>query len=193
VDPIPPDPADTIYLGPRPRLDGPVTLADPDPRWPSVAARLVASVVEVLGSRVLLLEHVGSTAVPDLPAKPVIDLVLAVADPTDEASYVPDLEALGFWLHVREPEWHQHRLLKQADINLHVFGIGEDEIDRMLAFRDHLRSDVRDRRLYRDTKQALAGRTWAYVQDYADVKSDVVAEIMCRASARRASPSCPGS
>lgn len=129
----------------------------------------------------------GSTSVPGLVAKPVIDLVLAVPDPTDEQAYVPALESLGYVLHLREPERHEHRLLKHPDpaTNLHVFGLGSVEVERMLAFRDHLRADPRDRRLYAETKHGLAARTWGRVQDYADAKTPVVREIIARAMDRQ--------
>ena len=68
--------------------------------WPTASAR-------ALGDRVLALEHVGSTSVPDLPAKPIIDIDLTVTDSSDEAAYVPALEQVGFVLQVREPGWHR--------------------------------------------------------------------------------------
>ena len=179
-----------VYLADRPRLDGQVELAEPDPSWATTAAGLVRAIRDAVGAPALVVEHAGSTSVPGLPAKPVLDLVLGVPDPVDESAYVPALEALGYQLHIREPEWHEHRLLKHADpvVNLHVFAAGSDEIDRMLAFRDHLRRDTADRELYLRTKRELAARTWAYVQDYADAKSDVVADIMARALAGEAPP-----
>lgn len=175
-----------IYVAPRTRLDGKVVLAEPDPAWAATAAGLVSGIREALGPTVMLVEHVGSTAVPDLPAKPLIDLLLLVPDPPDEDAYVPALEPLGYELRIREPDWHQHRLLKRSDpeVNLHVFGVGSEEADRMLAFRDHLRADRRDLELYAATKRDLADREWEFVQDYADAKSEVVAEIMSRAPAR---------
>ena len=177
-----------IYLtGPTP-LDGQVTLAAPDPAWPGTAARLITAIRGSLGAAALI-EHAGSTAVPQLPAKPVIDLVLTVADPADEAAYLPALRALGYDLHLREPGWHQHRLLKMTEpqVNLHVFADGSEEVERMLDFRDHLRTDERDRDLYAGTKAELAARSWARIQDYADAKSEVVAQIMSRATRRTAS------
>jgi GrpB-like predicted nucleotidyltransferase (UPF0157 family) len=167
-----------------------VTLEEPDPAWPETAAALMRAIRDAVGPPALVLQHAGSTAVPGLPAKPVIDLVLGVPDPTDEPAYVPALEILGYHLHIREPEWHEHRLLKRDSptVNLHVFAAGSDEIDRMLAFRDHLREDATDRGLYLRTKRELAARTWDYVQDYADAKSDVVADIMSRAAPRRPPP-----
>jgi len=122
-----------------------------------------------LRDRALLIEHVGSTAVPRIAAKPRIDIVLAVADSSDEASYVPALEAAGYVLHIREPGWYQHRVFNgpNTDLNLHVFSEGCVEIERMLRSRDHLRRNEADHLLYESTKRALAQRTWKYGQHYA--------------------------
>jgi GrpB-like predicted nucleotidyltransferase (UPF0157 family)/predicted enzyme related to lactoylglutathione lyase len=165
------------------RLDAPVVLAEADPSWPGVGADLVADIRRVLGPVAMLVEHAGSTSVPGLAAKPVIDLVLGVPDPTDEGAYVGPLEALGYALRIREPEWHEHRLLKHSDptVNLHVFGIGSIEIDRMLGFRDHLRSDPDDLAFYERTKRGLARQRWELMQQYADAKGDVVEQIVARA------------
>jgi GrpB-like predicted nucleotidyltransferase (UPF0157 family)/predicted enzyme related to lactoylglutathione lyase len=170
-------------VGAPERVDAPVLLAEADPSWPGLAASLAADIQGSLGDQALLLEHVGSTSVPGLAAKPLIDLVLAVRDPTDEASYVDPLAGLGYQLRVREPDWHEHRVLKLAEpaVNLHVFGLGSPEIDRMLDFRDHLRTDPDDRAFYERTKRGLARQTWEFVQQYADAKSAVVEQIIARA------------
>ncbi|MDJ0923075.1 MAG: GrpB family protein [Acidimicrobiia bacterium] len=175
-----------ITVGELERIDGPIHLADPDPSWPMLFDREAERIRGLLRERVLLLEHVGSTAVPGLPAKPRIDLVMAVSDSADEAAYVAPLEAAGYLLRIREPDWLEHRVLKgpDSDINLHVFSEGEEEIDRMIVFRDHLRRNDADRQLYAATKRDLAARTWVYVQNYADAKSEVIAEIMQRATGR---------
>lgn len=182
--------ANDHYVVDRPRLDGQVVLADPDPSWRDVAARLRDQLHEALGPVAVVVAHAGSTSVPGMPAKPILDLVLGVPDPADESVYVPAIETLGYRLRIREPEWREHRLLRHTDpaVNLHVFAAGDDEISAMLAFRDHLRADRRDRDLYLQTKVELAGRTWEHVQDYADAKADVVADIMTRARARLAAP-----
>ena len=162
-----------------------IVVADYDPDWPRLFQREARRIRAALGDRVLLLEHAGSTAVPGLAAKPQIDMVLAVADSAHEPSYVPDLETAGYVLRIREPEWHEHRVLKgpDTDVNLHVFTIGSSEIDRMLLFRDWLRSHDDDRELYERTKRDLATRDWKYVQNYADAKTEVVEEIVARARA----------
>jgi GrpB-like predicted nucleotidyltransferase (UPF0157 family) len=141
-------------------------------------------VLDVLGDRVLRLEHVGSTSVPGLAAKPIIDMLLVVADSSAEQDYVPPMEAAGYVLRIREPDWYEHRLFKGpgANINLHVFSAGCVEIDRMLGFRDHLRAHDSDRDLYLQTKRELASRHWKYVQEYADAKTEVVEAIIARAA-----------
>ena len=176
-----------VTIGAPARLDGQIELSDADPVWPEMFTREERRIRTLLGKRVRLLEHVGSTSVPGLPAKPRIDIVLAVVDSADEASYVPPLEAAGYALRIREPDWHEHRMLKgpDTDINLHVFTEGSTEIDRMIAFRDHLRSHPQDLKLYAETKRQLAARTWKYVQNYADAKTAVVEEIIERALAER--------
>jgi GrpB-like predicted nucleotidyltransferase (UPF0157 family) len=154
-----------------------------DPEWPGHFARLQQQIRGALREAALQVEHVGSTAVPDLCAKPVIDVALVVANSADEGAYVPSLERIGYWLKVREAEWFEHRMLKSPGIdgNIHVFSRGCDEVARLLAFRDRLRTNEADRKLYERTKQDLATREWGSVQDYADAKSDVVRAILSRA------------
>jgi len=166
-------------------LDAPIELVDYDPEWPRLFEREAERVRSALGSRVLQLEHAGSTSVPGLIAKPRIDMILVVADSADEPAYVVPLEAAGYVLRIREPDWFEHRLLRgpDTDINLHVFSAGCPEIDRMLLFRDHLRTDEADRELYARRKRELAGQEWKYVQNYADAKTAVVEEILARAAA----------
>ena len=133
----------------------------------------------------MVLEHAGSTSVPGLAAKNQIDVVLGVPDSTDEAAYVPALEAAGFEFAIREPEWFEHRLFRGVDpkVNLHAFSADCEEIGRMLAFRDWLRTHPEDRELYEREKRRLAEQTWNTMQDYADAKTEVVREIVGRALA----------
>ncbi|HEY1331080.1 MAG TPA: GrpB family protein [Actinomycetota bacterium] len=163
--------------------NAPVRLAEYDPAWPGLYEREAARVRKTLGDRVLQLEHVGSTSVPGLAAKPVIDMILVVEDSGDEAAYVPDMESAGYVLWIREPDWFEHRLFKGPDtnVNLHTFSPGCSEVDRMLLFRDWVRGHDDDRLLYERTKRELAARTWRHVQNYADAKNDVVDEILDRA------------
>ena len=184
------DELQAVTIGAPNRVDGPIVLAEYDPAWAVLYEREAERVHATLGSRMRLLEHAGSTSVPGLAAKPIIDMVLAVADSADEAAYVPQLESAGYVLRIREPDWHEHRLFKGPDtnINLHTFSEGSSEISRMLAFRDRLRTHDDERDLYLATKRELAARHWTYVQDYADAKGDVVEAIIARALADDARP-----
>lgn len=148
------------HVGKLTQLNGPVYLADYDDEWPRLFEREAERVRTALGDRVLLLEHVGSTSVPGLAAKPKIDMLLVVADSADELAYVPDLEKAGYVLHIREPDWHQHRMFKgpDTDINLHIYTSGCSEIGRLLLFRNWLCSNTSDRLLYEHTKRELACR-----------------------------------
>jgi GrpB-like predicted nucleotidyltransferase (UPF0157 family) len=167
-------------------LTGLIEIREYDPEWPRLYEREEARIRGALGDRVVRIAHVGSTSVPGLPAKPIIDIALEVPDSADEPAYVPDMEAAGYVLRIREPEWFEHRLFKGPDtnVNLHVFTAGSDEFDRMVLFRDHLRRDEADRELYLRTKRELAARDWKYVQQYADAKTGVVQEILARVEAQ---------
>jgi GrpB-like predicted nucleotidyltransferase (UPF0157 family) len=166
-----------------------ILIVDYNPQWPEIFRREAGRIQEALGHGALRIEHAGSTAVPGLAAKPVIDMFLVVRDSADEHTYVPPLEGIGYLLRVREPNWHEHRMFQRPDteINLHVFSSGCPEIDRTLMFRDWLRSSAADRDLYARTKLALAQQDWKYVQNYADAKTAVIEEIMERARLGRAS------
>jgi GrpB-like predicted nucleotidyltransferase (UPF0157 family) len=160
-----------------------IAIVDYDPEWPRLFQREAERIRAVLRDRVHRLEHIGSTSVPGLPAKPIIDMLLVIPDSADEGAYVPALEAAGYVLRIREPDWHEHRLFKgpDTDVNLHVFSEGSSEIERDLLFRDRLRSNEADRDLYLRTKRELAQRDWRYAQNYADAKSPVIDEIIKRA------------
>jgi len=175
------------HVGEVKPLAGRVPIVDYDPQWPELFEREAARIRAVLVERALRIEHVGSTSVPGLPAKPVIDIVLVVADSADEAAYLPALAATGYRLHVREADWYEHRMFKgpDTDINLHTFSADCPEIDRMLTFRDWLRVNPADRELYARTKSVLAQKEWTFVQNYADAKTVVIEEIIARAQVNR--------
>ena len=164
-------------------LAGSISIVDYNPEWPLRFQFEAGRIRLALGKRALRVEHVGSTAVPGLAAKPIVDIVLVVAASADEAAYVSPIESLGYRLHIREPGWHQHRMFKGADndVNLHVFSRNCSEIDRMVAFRDRLRNSAEDVALYAARKRELAKREWKYTQNYADAKTAVIEEILARA------------
>lgn len=173
----------SVTVGVRAPHNAPVTLAEYDPGWPHLFERERRRIAGALGATAVRIEHTGSTSVPGLAAKPIIDITLVVPDSADESTYVPQLEAVGYVLRIREPHWHEHRVLKgpDTDVNLHVFSAGSVEVERMVGFRDWLRSHDEDRELYARTKRELAARTWRHIQHYADAKTAVVEEIVARA------------
>ena len=173
------------WVEPPPVLTAPIVLAEPDPAWPALYAREADRIQAALGQRVIRIEHTGSTSVPGLAAKPIIDITMAVADVTDEEAWLPGLEAAGYRLVIREgePDWYDHRCLKGPDtnVNLHTFSAGCPEVERMVGFQNWLRTHDDDRTLYEATKRELASRDWQFVQNYADAKGEVVEGIARRA------------
>jgi GrpB-like predicted nucleotidyltransferase (UPF0157 family) len=174
-------------IGEMNRSSNRILIVDYDPHWPNLFASEANRIRCLLGSMALLIEHAGSTSVPGLAAKPVIDILLAVADSAQEAAYAPALYSAGYVISIREHNWYEHRMFKgpDTDINLHVFSRGCPEIDRMLMFRDWLRSNATDRELYARTKATLSQKEWTDVQDYADAKTAVIEEIIARVQADR--------
>jgi len=170
-------------------LSGPIRIVDYDPKWPHQFECQANRIRSALGERASRIEHVGSTSVPGLPAKPVIDIVLAVADSSKEAEYAAALDKAGYQLRIREPGWHEHRMFigPENNVNLHVFSAGCPEIDRMLAFRDWLRNSESDREFYARSKRELAQREWKHTQNYADAKTAVIEEIILKAQRSRIS------
>ena len=164
-----------------------ISLHDYSPEWPTTFAQEARRIERALTGLAVEVHHTGSTSVPGLRAKPVIDITLAVPDSTDEAAYLPALVDAGYDFLLREPEWFEHRLFKRLEpnVNLHVFTVGSYEVERMLAFAEQLRVNPVDRELYESTKAALAEREWPTIQDYADAKTEVVEGILLRAMATR--------
>ena len=160
-----------------------IRIVDYDPRWPHLFHREAERIRAVLGDRALAIEHTGSTSIPGLAAKPVIDILLVVVDSANESEYAPALEGSGYRLHIREPRWHEHRMFKgpDTDINLHVLSHQCPEIERIFTFRNWLRINESDRELYEHTKRELARKQWKDTQSYADAKTAVIETIMSRA------------
>ncbi len=161
-----------------------VSIVDYDADWPLRFAELRGSVEEALGGKALAVEHIGSTSVPRLAAKPIIDMLVTVTQVEDEPSYVPALEKAGFFLRVREPE---HRMFRtpRRDAHLHVYEPTSGAVVDYLDLRDWLRESEADRTLYAATKRDLAQRDWSDMNHYADAKTHVVLDILARARAWR--------
>ncbi len=156
-----------------------LVLVDYDPHWREAYAVHERRIRAALGPLVHV-EHVGSTSVPGLAAKPIIDILVTVEDVTAEEDYLDQLLGTGYDLRVREPG---HRMVRTParDVHVHVHDVGDPEAYDLLLLRDHLRTDVEDRDLYERTKRALIGRDWADMNAYAEAKTEVITEIKERA------------
>ncbi|MDM7887789.1 GNAT family N-acetyltransferase [Curtobacterium sp. RHCJP20] len=168
-----------IVGGPEPLTVG---LQDHDPAWSARYEEHRARIARALDGQHVTIEHIGSTSVPGLAAKPIVDVAVAVADVTDEAAYLAPLLDAGYELRVREPG---HRLVRtpERDAHVHVYEHGAPELDDYLLLRDQLRRDDTDRQRYEDTKRALMEQSWEDTNAYADAKSAVIAAIKDRARA----------
>jgi GrpB-like predicted nucleotidyltransferase (UPF0157 family) len=184
VDSAPPPGATPWLPGSAPVVG--IEMTDPDPAWPRRYRDLAGRIRQALGWRVLQLEHVGSTSVLGLMAKPIIDIDLTVADPGREQDYVPALEQIGFRLVIREPWWYEHRALVNDEprCNLHVFGFDSPEPVRHRIFRDWLRGNPAERDRYAEAKRQAASAANAageHVMQYNARKQQVIREIYHRA------------
>jgi GrpB-like predicted nucleotidyltransferase (UPF0157 family) len=172
---------DRVLIGGREKVA--ITIADPDPEWPRRFESERVRVQRALGDVARRIEHIGSTAVPGLAAKPIVDVLVTVAEPDDEAAYGPALTAAGYVLRVREP---RHRMFRtpQRDVHVHVWADDSPEAGRYLAFRDRLRASPEDRAAYEQLKRDLALRDWDDMNHYAEAKGELIAAVLRRAGAR---------
>lgn len=184
-DPFAPNADRSIPVNTDTPISGPVILLPYDPKWSEMYEGEASIIREALGKKALVLEHIGSTSVPGLIAKPCIDILLGVVDSADEEDYAPQLDAAGFVLRRREPDWHEHRVFKseRINVNLHVWSAGHSEIARHIAFRDWLRTHPEDRDAYAAAKQRIAQGSFDHMNQYADAKDEIVREIHERINA----------
>ena len=156
-----------------------IKIVDYDPDWPQKFETHANIIAEALGGSALRVEHIGSTSVPGLAAKPIIDILVVVRDSADESAYRAQLEAAGYVLRVREPEWNEHRMFRtpEQDVHIHIYSAGCLEIQRSLRFRERLRRNIDDRRRYEKTKRELAAKEWPDMNAYADAKTEVIESI----------------
>lgn len=155
-----------------------------DDRWPSMYLDHQRRIGDALSATAIEIEHVGSTSVPGLAAKPIIDIVVTVHDITAEEDYLDVLLAAGYELRVREPG---HRMVRTPvrDVHVHILERGDPAVDDYLLLRDHLRTDADDRALYEGTKRVLLTQSWDDMNAYAEAKSEVISAIKARARGTR--------
>ena len=162
------------------RAHDPIEVAGYDERWPARFADWQSRLATALGPVAIRIEHVGSTAVPELAAKPIVDIQVSVVDVEDEAAYVPDIEACGMRLRLREPGHRYFRppADRPRDVQLHVCGAGSGWERDHLLFRDYLRAHPAVRDAYAELKRELAER---YPDDrlaYTDAKSAFILDAL---------------
>ncbi|KAK8103110.1 hypothetical protein PG984_016256 [Apiospora sp. TS-2023a] len=189
--PLYPIPTGVERLAPRPYQ--PMAIVEAKPSWASDFELVAQQLRTALDNRLLAIEHVGSTSVPGLAAKDVLDVDLIVADPgADEAWYAGALEAAGFVFVLRESAWYEHRFFSRAPlpspplppVNLHVFGPDCPEHVRHCLFREHLRAHTEDRERYQAVKREAMRATsegGETMGAYTARKDAVVREILDRA------------
>jgi GrpB-like predicted nucleotidyltransferase (UPF0157 family) len=169
-------------VGEWPRSGQAIVIEDYDPAWVDRFDAAARTLRDTLRDLIIALEHVGSTSVPSLAAKPIIDIDLLIADTTDESQYVPALRTAGYQLILREPWWYGHRMLvgSAGDVHLHVWPQDAPEPVRHRLLRDWLRSHPEDRELYASTKRRLARDTEHRPGDYSLAKNEVIDDIYAR-------------
>ena len=162
-----------------------IRIVEYDSDWPGRFEAHAGRIAGALGRAALRIEHVGSTSVPGLAAKPIIDILVVVTDSADESAYLPQLEAAGYVLRVREPDWNEHRMFRtpEADVHVHVYSASCPEIERNLTFRDRLRRNGDDRTRYEQTKRELAAKEWPDMNAYAEAKTEVIESILAASQA----------
>ena len=172
------EPLETGLIGGSEKRE--IKIVDYDMAWPKKFETHARVIAGALGGTALRIEHVGSTSVQGLAAKPIIDILVVVQDSADESTYLPRLEAAGYALRVREPDWNEHRMFRtpEKDVHIHIYSAGCPEIERNLIFRDRLRRNIDDRSRYERTKRELAAREWSDMNAYADAKTEVIESII---------------
>jgi GrpB-like predicted nucleotidyltransferase (UPF0157 family) len=159
-----------------------IRIVDYDTDWPDKFEAHRQRIAGALGDTALQIEHIGSTSVSGLAAKPIIDILVVVQDSTNESVYLPQLEATGYMLRVREPEWNEHRMFRtpEQDVHIHIYSAGCPEVERNLRFRDRLHRNRPDRDRYEQTKRELATQDWPDMNAYAAAKSGVIETILAK-------------
>lgn len=157
-----------------------IQIVDYNENWPIKFEKHSKKINDTLGAIAINVEHIGSTSVPDLAAKPIIDILLIVKDSSNESKYLKPMQDAGYELRVREPDFHEHRMFRttEKDVHIHVLSKGSNEIDRYLVFRNHLRLNAADRIEYESIKRKLVANEWADMNEYARAKTKIIERII---------------
>ncbi len=176
------DHLDRVLIGGREPVA--IRIVPYDPAWPERFRRERERIAHALGPGAGRIEHIGSTSVQGLAAKPIIDILLTVEDLADDAALRVPMEGAGYVLRVLEPD---HRMFRtpNRDVHVHVFAEGSDEVVRHLVFRDRLRANAADRESYEALKRELATQEWSDMNHYANAKGELIRQITEKGSGRR--------
>ena len=160
-----------------------IVISEYNSEWPKQFEERAEQLRDALGDSALLIEHIGSTSVPGLAAKPIIDILIVVEEFANEVSYLPVILSSGYELRVREPDRNKHRMFRTFDrtVHVHVYSSGCIEIERYLLFRNRLRQNSADRERYEQFKTVLAKRSWSDTNQYANAKTTLIEEIITAA------------
>lgn len=163
-----------------------------DPRWRQAFQAEAKRVAAALGENAVAIHHVGSTAIPGIYAKPVIDLLVEVRDVTEADGRSPAMESLGYQV-MGEFGIPGRRYFRKDDQegtrthHIHAFQAGSGEVERHLAFRDYLIAHPEDAQRYSELKRKLASEHPQSMDAYMDGKDGFIKEMERRAAQWRAS------
>ncbi len=173
---------------------GEVVVVPPDPRWPELFREAAAELRASLGQTILAVHHVGSTAVPGLCAKPILDVLVSVPDFQAARQLAPALRALGYEFRPEEeiPDRHYFRRPPGGELRTHHLSLAEPGSRHhrvTLAFRDALRRDAKLAAVYARLKLELAQRFPFDRPAYIEGKSHFVHQVLAAVEPPSAGPS----
>ena len=157
-----------------------IVIVDYDATWPARFELERDRIQRALGTLAIRIEHIGSTSVPGLAAKPIVDVLVTAADPDHERALVPAMQCAGYELRVREPGHRMFRT-REREVHVHIWRDSDPEVARYLRFRDRLRESQDDQRVYERLKRGLARRGWSDMNEYADAKGNLIEAILADA------------
>lgn len=160
---------------------GTVRLEPHNPEWDKVYQTEAKSLKDKLGDKVIGIQHVGSTAIPGLPAKPIIDIAVLVDDLEVAEQWVKSLSELGYWYKGKQPDMPDRRFFAKGPENnrtvyLHV--VNEAEFTRLISFRDKLTNNADLVKEYTELKQSLAEQYASDREPYTKAKNDFIQRVL---------------
>jgi len=168
------------------RIPRPITIVPYDPSWPVFYEEEKSRILQAIGEFVVDIDHIGSTAVPGLSAKPIIDIMAGLRGPSDAEVCLPLLGELGYDDVTPEPEeddWYYclGRGIHSIGYHLHLVKAGSQFQERHILFRDYLRTSQEDARRYQALKERLAFEYRDMREEYTNAKTEFIESIIEKA------------